>query len=61
MFKGFKEILPFIYHFFSVLVQCITCLAQAVNSQAENKEPGKRVFIEIIPKYLFETYGLRTS
>ena len=59
MFKGFKDILTFMHPFFSVLVQCNTSLAQAVTSQAENKEPWKRVFIVIIPKYLFETNGFR--
>ena len=39
MFKGFKDILTFTYHFSSVLVKCITSLAQAVTSQADNGEP----------------------
>ena len=55
MFKGFKDILPFIYHFSPVPVQCITTLAQAVTSQAENREPLRRVSIMIMPEYLFET------
>ena len=55
MLKGFKEILTFILHFSSVLVQYFTSLAQAVTSQAENKKPLKRVFIVIRPEYLFET------
>ena len=59
MFRGFEDILTFIYHFSSVLVQFITSLAQAVTSQAEKREPWKRVFNVIIPKYLFETNGFR--
>ena len=59
MLKGFKDILTFILHFFSVLVQCFNFLAQAVTSQAENREPLKRAYIMIMPKYLFETDGLR--
>ena len=53
MLKGFKDILTFILHFFSVLVQCFTSLAQAVMSQAETMEHLKRVFIVIMPGYLF--------
>ena len=59
MLKGFKDILTFILHFSSVLVQCFTSLAQAVTSQAENREPLKRVYIMIMPEYLFETNGFR--
>ena len=47
------------YHFSSVLVQCFTFLAQAVTSQAENKELLKRACIMIMPEYLFETDGFR--
>ena len=61
MLKGFKDILSFIFHFSPVLVQCITSLAQVVTSQAENREPLKRVSIVIIPKYLFETNGFRMN
>ena len=57
MLKGFKDILNFISHFSLVLVQCIAFLAQAVTSQAEDREPLKRVSIMIIAKYLFETDG----
>ena len=59
MLKGFKYILTFIMHFFSVLVQCFTFLAQDVTSQAENRELLKRAYIMIMPKYLFETEGVR--
>ena len=59
MLKGFKGIITFILHFSSVLVQCFTFLAQAVMSQAENREPLKRAYIMIMPKYLFETDGFR--
>ena len=59
MLKGFKDILIFILHFSSVLVQCLTYLAQAVMSQAENREPLKRAYIMIMSEYLFETDGLR--
>ena len=53
MLKGVKDILTFILHFFSVLVQCFTFLALAVTSQAGNREPLKRVYINIMimPKY----------
>ena len=61
MFKGLKDILTFIYHFSSILVQCITSLAQALTSQAENKEPWKRVTIVIIPKYLFKINVFRIN
>ena len=59
MLKGFKDILTFILHFSSVRVQCFTFLAQAVTSQAENREPLKRTYIMILPEYLFETDGFR--
>ena len=60
MLKGFKDILTFILHFSSVLVQCFnTFLAQAVTSQAENREPLKRAYIMIMSEYLFETDGFR--
>ena len=39
MLKGFKGILTFISPYSSVLVQYIPSLAQAVTSQAENREP----------------------
>ena len=61
MLKGFKDILTFILHPSTVLVQCFTFLAQAVTSQAENKKPLKRVFMVILPDYLFETNGLRIN
>ena len=61
MFKGVKDIPPFIYHFSPVLVQCIISLAQAVTSQAENKKPLNRVSIIIIPEYLIETNGFRIN
>ena len=57
MLKSFKDILTLILHLSSVLVQCFTSLAQAVTSQAENREPFKRVFIGVMPEYLFETNG----
>ena len=59
MLKGFKDILTFILHFSSVLVQCFTPLTQAEKSQAENREPLKRAYIMIMPEYLFETNGFR--
>ena len=59
MLKGFKDILTFILHSSSVLVQCFTFLAQAVTSKAENKEPLKRACIMIMPEYLFATDGSR--
>ena len=61
MLKGFTDILTFILHFSTVLVQCFTSLAQAVTSQAENRKPLQRVFIVIMPEYLFETNGFRIS
>ena len=61
MLKGFKDILTFILHFSSVLVQCFSFLAQAVTSQAENRKLSDRVFIVIMPDYLFETNGLRIN
>ena len=36
-------------------------LAQAVTSQAEDREPLKRDFIVIMPNYLFETNGFRLN
>ena len=57
MFKSFKDIIPFIYHFSPELVPCITSLAQAVMSQAESKEPLNRGSIMLMPVYLFETNG----
>ena len=57
MLKGSKDILTFIVHLSSELVQCFTSLAQAVTSQAENRNPLKRVFIGVMPEYLFETNG----
>ena len=53
MLKGF------ILHFSSVLLQSFTFLAQVVTSQAENREPLKRAYIMIMPKYVFETDGFR--
>ena len=61
MSKSFKDILNFILHLFSVLVQCFTSLSQAVMSQAENMEPLKRAYIMILPEYLFETDGFRMN
>ena len=62
MLNHFKDILTFILHLFSVLVQCFTYLvAQAVTSQAENRKPLKRAYIMIMPEYLFETDGLRMN
>ena len=62
MLKSFKDILTFILHISSVLVQCFTSLAQAVTIQAENMEPFKRAYIVIImPEYLFETDGFRMN
>ena len=52
MLKGFKDMLTLISHVSSVLVQCITSLAQAVTSQAEKREPIKSVFIVVMPEYL---------
>ena len=39
----------------------LTSLAQAVTSQAETRELLKRVFIVIIPQYLFEFNGFRMN
>ena len=61
MLKGFTDILTFILHFSTVLVQCFTSLAQAVTSQAGNRKPLQRVFIVIMPEYLFETNGFRIN
>ena len=38
-----------------------TSLAQAVTSQADNWKPLKRVFIVIMPEYLFETNDFRIN
>ena len=59
MTMHFKDILIFNSHFPSVLVWCITSLAEAVKSQAEDWGPLKRVFIVIMPQYLFEINGFR--
>ena len=59
--KGFSDTLTFISYLSSVLAKCITPLAQAVTSQAENRKPLKRVSIVIIPKYVFETNGFRMN
>ena len=56
-----KDTLTFIFYFSSVLAQCNTSTVQAVTSLAENREPLKRVSIVIIPKYLFETNGIRIN
>ena len=61
MLKRFKDILTFILHLSSVLVLCFTSLAQAVASQAENREPLKRADIMIMPEYLFKTDGFRMN
>ena len=39
----------------------LNSLAQAVTSQAETRELLKRVFIVIIPQYLFEFNGFRMN
>ena len=57
----FKDILIFNSHVPSVLVWCITSLAQAVTSQAEDWGPLQRVFIVIMPQYLFEINGFRIN
>ena len=61
MLKSFKDILTFILHLSSVLVQCITSLTQAGTSQAENMEPLKSAYIKIMPECLFETDGFRMN
>ena len=61
MLKGFKDILTSILHFSTVLVQCFTSLAQTVTSQAENRKPLQRVFIVVMPEYLFETNSFRIN
>ena len=61
MLKSFKDILNFISHYSSVIVQCFTSLAQAVTSQAETREPLQRVFIIIIPEYMFEFSDFRMN
>ena len=59
--KGFKDILTFISHCPSLLVQCFTSLAQAVTLQTETKKLLKRDFIVIIHKYLLEFSGFRMN
>ena len=44
-----------------ILMSPLTSLAQAVTSQAETRELLKRVFIVIIPQYLFEFNGFRMN
>ena len=61
MLKGFKDILTYILHSSTVLVQCFSVLSPAVTSQAENRNPSKRVFIVIMPECLFETNGFRIN
>ena len=61
MLRSFKDIQTFISHYSSVTVQCFTSLAQAVTSQAETRELLKRVFIVIMPEYLFEFNGFRMN
>ena len=61
MLKSFRDILTFILHLSSVLVQCFTSLAQAVMSQAENMEPLKSAYIMVMLEYLFETDGFRMN
>ena len=56
-FQGFQEVLKIS----SGMVQCFTSPTQAVMSQAETREPLKRVFIVIIPEYLFEFNGFRMN
>ena len=51
MLKGFKDILTFILHFSSVIVQCFSFVAQVVTSQTEKRKPSDRVFIVIMPDY----------
>ena len=54
MLKAFKDMLTYMHHFSSVLVQCFTSLAQAVISQTESRETLKSALIVIMPEYLFE-------
>ena len=61
MLRSFKHIQTFISYHSSVTVQCFTSLAQAVTSQAETRKLLKRVFIVIMPKYLFEFNGFRMN
>ena len=61
MLKGFKDMLTLISYVSSVLVQCITSLAQAVTSQAEKREPIKSVFIMVMPKYLFRINNFKNN
>ena len=61
MLRSFKDIQTYISHYSSVTVQCFTSLAQAVTSQAETRELLKRVFIVIMPEYLFEFNGFRMN
>ena len=59
--KGFKDMLTLISNVSSVLVQYIISLAQAVTSQAENREPIKSVFIVFMPEYLFRINNFRIN
>ena len=61
MSKGFKDVLTFISHYSSATVKCFTSLAQAVASQAKTMETLKRVFIVIMPEYLFEFNSFRKN
>ena len=61
MLRSFKDIQTCISHYSLVKVQCFTSLAQAVTSQAETRELLKRVFIVIMPEYLFEFNGFRMN
>ena len=61
MLRGLKDIQTCIMHLSSVIVQCFISLAQAVTSQADPREPLKRVFIVIMPKYLFALICFRMN
>ena len=61
MLRSFKDIPTFISHYSLVTVQCFTSLAKAVTSQAETRELLKRVFLMIMPNYLFEFNGFRIN
>ena len=61
MLRSFKDIQTFKSHYYSVIVQCFTSLAQAVTSQAETRELLKSVFFMIMPKYLFQFNGFRMN
>ena len=55
---------PYSNFYISLLLSTIpmlTSLAHAVTSQAETRELLKRVFIVIIPQYLFEFNGFRMN